>query len=74
MVVGSLVTLVVIAGLVMRFVRKMLLRLALLAAVFAIAASLWFQRGELRECLDTCSCTLFAQQVTIPAERNANCA
>lgn len=74
LVIAAMIVFAAVAGVVLRFVRKMLLRLALVAVIAAMAASLWLQRGELRDCFDTCSCSLFAQTVTIPADKNPNCA
>ena len=46
----------------------------LVVLIGALAASLWLQRAHLQDCVDTCSCQLFGQDVTVPADANPNCA
>ena len=70
---GATVVLVVGAALVWRGVRRLLLRLVLVALIGALAASLWLQRADLQDCVDTCSCRLFGQEVDVPADANPNC-
>ncbi len=70
---GATVVLVVGAALVWRGVRRLLLRLVLVALIGALAASLWVQRADLQDCVDTCSCRLFGQEVDVPADANPNC-
>ncbi len=72
-IVGAIVALGVLAVLVMRVVRKLLLRLVLIALMAALAASLWLQRADLQDCAATCSCQLFGQDVTVPADANPSC-
>ena len=70
---GATVVLAVGAALVWRGVRRLLLRLVLVALIGALAASLWLQRADLQDCVDTCSCRLFGQEVDVPADANPNC-
>lgn len=70
---GATVVLVVGAALVWRRVRRLLLRLVLVALIGALAAGLWLQRAHLQDCVDSCSCQLFGQQVDVPADANPNC-
>ena len=72
-IVGAIVALGVLAVLVMRVVRKLLLRLVLVLLIGALAASLWLQRADLQDCVETCSCKLFGQDVAVPADANPNC-
>ena len=73
-ILGAMVVLAIGAVLVMRVVRKLLLRMVLVVLIGALAASLWLQRAHLQDCVDTCSCQLFGQDVTVPADANPNCA
>ena len=73
-ILGAIVALAILAALVMRIVRRLLLRLVLVVLIGALAASLWLQRADLGDCVDTCSCKLFGQDVDIPADKNPNCA
>ena len=72
-ILGAMAVLGVAAVLVIRVVRRLLLRLVLIALIAALAASLWLQRADLRDCVDTCSCRLFGQHVAVPADANPNC-
>ncbi|MYB02900.1 MAG: hypothetical protein F4011_00890 [Acidimicrobiaceae bacterium] len=72
-IVVAMVVLAVGAALVWRVVRRLLLRLVLVALIGALAASLWLQRADLQDCVDTCSCKLFGQEVDVPASANPNC-
>ena len=71
---GAIVALGVLAVLVIRVVRKLVLRLVLVVLIGALAASLWLQRADLQDCVETCSCQLFGQDVTIPPDANPSCA
>ena len=73
MIVVAMVVLAILAVLVMRVVRRLLLRIVLVVLIGALAASLWLQRADLQDCVDTCSCRLFGQQVAVPADANPNC-
>ena len=73
-ILGAIVALGVLAALVMKVVRRLLLRLVLVALIGALAASLWLQRADLQDCVETCSCRLFGQEVAVPADANPNCA
>lgn len=72
-ILGAIVVLGVLAVLVMWTVRKLLLRLMLIVIIGALAASLWLQRADLQDCVETCSCQMFGQDVTVPAEANPSC-
>ncbi len=72
-IVVAMIVLAVGAALVWRVVRRLLLRLVLVALIGALAASLWLQRADLQDCVDTCSCRLFGQEVDVPAGANPNC-
>lgn len=72
-ILGAIVVLGVLAVLVMRVVRKLLLRLVLIVLISALAVSLWLQRADLQDCVETCSCKLFGLDVTVPAEANPAC-
>ena len=72
--IGAIAVLGLIAALVIKVVRRLLLRLALVAAIVALAASLWMQRADLGDCAQTCSCKLFGYDVDIPPDANPNCA
>ena len=64
---------VVAAVLVLRFVRRMAVRVVVFVMLAAVAVVLLQQRVGLDDCVQTCSCRMFAQSVTIPAGVNPNC-
>ena len=70
---AAMVVLAIVAVLVMRVVRRLLLRVVLVLLIGALTASLWLQRADLQDCVDTCSCRLFDQEVAVPADANPNC-
>ena len=72
-ILGAIAVLGVLAVVVMWAVRKLLLKLVLIVLIGALAASLWVQRADLRDCVETCSCRLFGQKVAVPADANPNC-
>ena len=73
-ITGVIAALGILAMVLMWIVRGLLLRLLLLAVIGALAASLWLQRADLQDCVETCSCRLFGQEVAVPADANPACA
>ena len=73
-ILGAMAVLGIVAVVVMWTVRKALLRLVLIVLIGALAASLWLQRADLQDCVETCSCQLFGQEVAIPPDANPSCA
>ena len=73
-ITGVIVALGILAMVLMWIVRRLLLRLLLLTIIGALAASLWLQRADLQDCVETCSCRLFGQEVAVPADANPACA
>ena len=73
-ILGAVAVLAAVAALVMRIVRRIAVRLALLLLLGGLALGLWLQRADLQDCVDTCSCRLFGQDVAIDADKNPNCA
>ena len=55
--------------LVMRLVRQVVTKLLLFIVLAGFGLSLWLQRADLAECAETCSCTLFGEQVGIPEDQ-----
>ena len=72
-ILGAIAVLGVLAVVVMWAVRRLLLKVALIVLIGALAASLWVQRADLQDCVETCSCRLFGQNVEVPADANPNC-
>lgn len=61
--------------LVAKLVRKAITKFLLFVVLAGLGLSLWIQREDLRDCVDTCECTLYGEDVVIPEERRpARCA
>ncbi|MBC8364526.1 MAG: hypothetical protein H8E59_05960 [Actinobacteria bacterium] len=69
----GLVVLLLATFLILRFLRRVVVKVVLVAVIVLLGAGLWNQRLELRSCADECSCTLFGQTVQIPLDRNPRC-
>lgn len=54
---------------VARFVRKAITKFLLFVVLAGFGLSLWIQREDLRQCTDTCACSLYGQDVEIPVDR-----
>ncbi len=72
-IIAAIAVLGLAAVMVLRFVRRVIARVALIALLGALALSLWMQQADLQNCIDTCACRLFGQEVAIPASSNPNC-
>ena len=71
--VAAIALVVVGTWLIFRVVRKVVFRSLLLVLAVGLSFSLWQQRGQLTDCVETCSCDLFGQTVQIPIDKNPNC-
>ena len=58
---------------VFRFVTQLVTKAILLALLAALVVGLWVQREDLGDCVDTCTCRLFGQDVEVPDSSNPNC-
>ena len=54
---------------VARTVRRALTRFLLFILLAGLGLSLWVQRDDLQNCVDTCSCSVYGQDVEIPEDR-----
>ncbi len=60
--------------LVARFIQKAIMKFVLFVILAGIGLSLWIQREELENCVDTCECSLYGAEVQIPDDRRvADC-
>ncbi len=58
---------------VLRYVQKLITRFVMLVVLAAVGLSLWVQRADLQDCVDTCSCRLYGVDIEIPADQNPRC-
>ena len=68
-ILGVLGVLVYGMYLVTRFVRQVITKFLLFLVLAGFGLSLWLQRADLQACAQTCECSLYGEQVTIPEER-----
>ena len=54
---------------VVRFVQRTVMKIALFALLAGVGLSLWVQRADLDDCARTCECQLYGQTVEIPWEQ-----
>ena len=71
--VGAIVIVLIGTWFIFRLVRKVVFRSLLLVIAAGLTFSIWQQRGQLTDCVETCSCTLLGQVVQIPVDKNPNC-
>ncbi len=66
----AIIVLLVVCGIgmvfVLRTVRKMSTRLALLGVLFVVGVGLWFQREQLEDCRDQCTCEVLGLDLEVP--------
>jgi hypothetical protein len=67
LVVGS--SAVVLAIVVLRFVQKLVMKVAFTAVLALIALFAWTQRADLSDCARTCECRLLGFDVEIPRDQ-----
>jgi hypothetical protein len=64
--VGAVVVAAVLALLVLRFVRKMVVRVVLLGALAGVGIYAWSQREALEDCRADCACSFAGFDVQVP--------
>ncbi len=57
----------------LRLVRRLMLRILVVGLLGLLALGIWVQRGQLGECVDTCTCSLLGQEVRVPAAGHPRC-
>lgn len=62
----SAVTLLVLVFVVVRFVRKAVMRAALLLVIALVGLFVYVNRAPLRACAKTCECQIGGRTITIP--------
>ena len=68
-ILGALAINLVAMWLVAKLVRKAITKFLLFVLLAGLGLSLWIQREDLQNCVDTCECTLYGQDVEIPENR-----
>jgi Tfp pilus assembly major pilin PilA len=66
---------IVLAVVVIRFVQKLVVKVAFTAVLALVALVAWTQRADLADCAKTCECKVLGFEVEIPQDqRPASCA
>lgn len=68
-IVVVLVVLAYLLYVVLRFVRRLVAKIILVIILGVLGVSLWVQRSDLQDCVRTCECSLFGQEVVIPVDQ-----
>jgi hypothetical protein len=69
----ALVVLGILLLLVLRFISKIILKLAFMLIILALALGIWSERSDLSGCINTCDCEIFGQKLQIPSGKNPFC-
>jgi hypothetical protein len=67
--IGALVLIV----LVLRFVQKVVTKVAMTALLALIGFGAWYYRADLADCAKTCECRILGQDIKIPKDKNPEC-
>ena len=70
---GVIGAMLVLMFLVLRFIQKLVLKGALFGIFAIIGLIAWIEREELKDCAETCECSVVGFDVKIPADKNPNC-
>jgi len=60
---------IVLAIVVVRFVQKLVMKLAFTAVLALVALVAWTQRADLADCANTCDCRLLGFDIEIPQDQ-----
>jgi len=67
-ILGSIGFVVYVMFLVARFVQKAITKFLLFVILAGVGLSLWIQREDLQDCVDTCECAVYGASVDVPAD------
>ena len=67
-ILASIGLVVYVMFLVVRFVQKAVTKFLLFVILAGVGLSLWIQREDLENCVETCECSLYGATVGIPAD------
>jgi hypothetical protein len=70
---GVGVVALVLGILVLRFVQKIMMKVALSGLLLVVALVAWAERADLNDCAKTCECRVLWQDIKIPPSNNPNC-
>ena len=71
---GVIGAILVLMFLVLRFIQKLVLKGTLFGILAIIGLIAWIERADLKDCAETCECSVVGFDVKIPADKNPNCA
>jgi hypothetical protein len=70
---GVIGVMLVFMFLVLRFIQKLVLKGTLFGILAIVGLIAWIEREDLKDCADTCECSVVGFDVKIPADKNPNC-
>lgn len=65
LILGAMGLLVVAMLMIIRTIQRLAMRVVLLGILAGFGLSLWIQRSDLRDCVDTCECSLYGQDLQV---------
>jgi len=71
--IAVIVALLVLGFIVFKLVKTVVVKVIGLALIAGLAFAVWSYRDNLKECAEDCSCTLFGQEVQLPAPGQQLC-
>jgi hypothetical protein len=70
---GVIGAILVLMFLVLRFIQKLVLKSALFGILAIVGLIAWIERADLKDCADTCKCSVVGFDVKIPSDKLPNC-
>jgi len=64
-ILAALGLLLVITFMILRFIRRVVFKTLLIAIIAGFGLSLWAQRTDLSECVQTCECSIYGRVVRV---------
>ncbi len=64
-ILGVIGILVLATALIIRTIQKLVMRVLLIAILAGFGISLWVQRADLQDCVETCECSLYGREVRV---------
>ncbi len=73
-ILGGIGLVLYVMFLVVRFVQRAITKFLLFVILAGVGLSLWIQREDLENCVETCECSLYGAEVELPAgTRSSEC-
>jgi len=70
---GVIGVIVVLMFVVLRFIQKLVLKGTLFGILAIVGLIAWIERADLKDCAETCECSVVGFDVKIPTDKNPAC-